>query len=147
MFWMIPLALAGVAGAAPPEAPTPAQVAALVEETAAVPWNRLSEADWVHRAARLHALVGVEGLDGPARFDLYMQIGRAAENGNDPFPPYYVALGPKTVNHFWVQAAVLANDEPALLKRVDPGQRATLQAYGAMLASGELPWPDPVTPD
>ncbi len=110
---------------------------------AQIPWNALSEQDWVKEAENLQAFADpLWFLDGPElrkpAFDLYVQIGRAAENASNPVEPYYGAVGNKTLNLYWYYAATLAHEEPGLLDDLNDELRPSIEYYVDRLKSGEI---------
>ena len=150
--------MVAVAGTRHAEAPAPEQqvsaatsdVATLVGETAGIPWNALSEQDWSLRAYELLRLEpSVPATDAALRFDLYAQIGRAAENANVPAPPFYGQVewkgASRTVNLYWWKASALAEENPELLQRATSESLFSIVRYVEERV-GELPPPPPPTP-
>jgi len=99
-----------------------------VEEVDEIPWNALSDQDWSLKAMELREDF-IELDEAGARDDeelaelLFLvatQIGRAAENANNPSPPFYdLAEEKKVVNWYWWEAAGLAVDDPTLMDLVE----------------------------
>ena len=112
----------------------------VIEETREIPWNALSEQDWGLKAEELrqHALVledagALDDLDDEeligVMFDLYAQIGRAAENRNNASPPFYDMVDERVVNYYWYLAAALATDDPTLLEGQPQDVAASIGNY------------------
>jgi len=95
----------------------------MVAETAAIPYDGMSEQDWGLQASKMLKLLDEAWfLDRPALkepiFLMYVYIGYAAENTNDHSPPYYANVDGKSVNYYWYLAGTLAYDDPALLSKI-----------------------------
>lgn len=85
-----------------------------------LPWDTYTTADWYAVASGLRELAaGVWFIDRPELrkpvFLLYAAIGYAADNADNPGPPFFEGLGGETVNYYYYQAALLALNEPALV--------------------------------
>jgi hypothetical protein len=90
------------------------------QSVASVPWNALDETEWGEQAARLKALAdSVWFVDRPELreplFKLYAQIGRAAENSNNPIPPFFEQVARVDVNYYFYAAAAMAVRTPELM--------------------------------
>lgn len=99
------------------------RVLAAVEDTAAIPYDGMSEQNWGIRANELLQLADemwfidrVE-LREPT-FLLYAQIGRAAESSNQGSPPFFANINGRSVNYYWYLAGTLAFKDPALLSKL-----------------------------
>ncbi len=116
-----------------------------IAEVETIPWNGLSESDWGIKALDLRELIDlIWFVDRPEvrepLFLLYMQIGRAAENQNNPVAPFYEFIGGLNVNYYWYLAASLAYQEPGLLSKItDPDLNASIGYLKGMLDSGQIP--------
>lgn len=116
-----------------------------VEEVATIPWNALAEQDWNLKAYELRELAQeMWFLDRPElrepTFLLYAQIGRAAENSNNPAPPFYEAIGGKPVNYYWFLAGAMANEEPGLMSKLtDQDMYGSIGYYKDGLDRGDYP--------
>lgn len=147
-------------GAPPPPAPEPEAPVAPVEEplveqtqaaeaVAAIPWNALTAQQWREKADELRELATAIEKDRDLAdpkvqavlFDLWAQIGRAAENANDPSPPYYGKVGETTMNLGWYYAASLAHKDADLMARLDssPDVKASVAYYKTKIADGKVP--------
>jgi hypothetical protein len=97
-----------------------AKVRQAVIEIETVQWDELSELDWRLKAEELRQLseavwfVDREDLRSPM-FQLYVQIGRAAEEGGLESPPWYEEISDYNVNYHWYLAAAMAHDSPELM--------------------------------
>ncbi len=112
-----------------------------VDRISAVPWNELSDQEWGLTAENLRqealALEDAGAKDDPELrgllFDLYAQIGRAAENRNNSAPPHYevveIAGKERVVNWYWFQAAELAVEDPEFLDSVPDDMRPSIVHY------------------
>jgi hypothetical protein len=121
-----------------------APVLALVEDTAAIPYNGMREQDWLVRADELRKMadrlwfVDRAELREPV-FLLYAQIGKAAENANQGTPPYYEYVDGKAVNYYWYLAGTLAYRDPALLSKIsDQELYQNISNYKDRLDAGEF---------
>lgn len=120
-------------------------IMAAVQEVAGLPYNAMQPYQWGLKAQELAALV--EGLWFVDRvelreplFQLYVQIGKAAENQNNPAPPFFDQIGNQAVNYYWYLAAVMAQQEPALMSKVtDQEILGTISYYLEQLQSGAYP--------
>lgn len=130
--------------AAVPDA-TITMIETAVADIETVPWNAMSEADWGITSNQLKDLAENElwFIDRPELreplFRLYAQIGRAAENQNNPIPPYYANIGGMAVNYYWYLAGALAHEDPALLNAVQSADMAaSIGYYKEMLDNGQI---------
>ncbi len=120
-----------------------AEVQELTRITAEIPSSALSDADWGLKAQELRAeadkiwFVDRAELRKPL-FDIYLQIGRAADNSNRRDPPFYEILRESGQNYYWYLASVLAFEDAALLKGVDPDLAASVQVYLDALEAGDF---------
>jgi hypothetical protein len=126
-----------------PEAAVPTVLDA-VEDVSAIPWNALSEQDWGLKANDLLNLsneiwfVDRAELREPL-FLLYTYIGYAAENANNPSPPYFEQVGGRTVNYYWYLAGALAHQDPALMSKLtDQSLNASVNFYKDQLDAGQF---------
>ncbi|MEQ1571847.1 MAG: hypothetical protein ABMA64_39840 [Myxococcota bacterium] len=103
------------------------RVMSAVEDVAAIPYDAMSEQEWVLRAEELRKLVDEmwfidrQELVDPL-FMLYAQLGRAAENTNQNSPPYYANVDSKSVNYYFYLAGALAYANPALLSKLSDSE-------------------------
>ncbi|MEZ4318067.1 MAG: hypothetical protein R3F61_11205 [Myxococcota bacterium] len=101
-------------------------VMAAVRNVEAIPWNALSETDWGIKAYELKDLTNEIWFVDRAMlreplFLLFVQIGRAAENSNNPTPPFFEEVAGVGVNYYWYLAAAMATREPGLMSKLtDP---------------------------
>ena len=114
-------------------------------QSLAIRYDQLTPAEWGLRAQDLRALAEqIWFVDRPELreplFMLYVAIGAAAENANNPIPPFFEAVGPLPVNYYYYLAALLAYQEPALMSKV-PTQElsASIQYYLQQLQQGAYP--------
>ncbi len=121
------------------------QIMAQVNRVAAIAWNAIDPNAWSDEAARLRKatdliwFVDRVELREPL-FLLYAQIGRAAENSNDPRPPYFESVGGMTVNYYNYLAALLALQEPALMSKLtDQESAGAIQFLLNQLQQGVFP--------
>lgn len=111
---------------------------------AAVPWNALDDAEWGVRASRLKALAdSIWFVDRkelrPPLFNLYVQIGRAAENANNPLPPYFEQVAGINVNYYYYLAAAMAHRDPTLMADLtDPEVYQNVDYLRQRLDAGEF---------
>lgn len=125
-------------------ASAPAEVMAAVEDIAPVPWNAMSESDWGLKANELRETANkIWFVDRPELreplFQLYVQIGRAAENQNNPAPPFYDQVGGMTVNWYWYLAGAMGYVEPGLMSKLtDQDLYASVDYYKQLLDSGRI---------
>lgn len=115
-----------------------------VDDAATIPWNALSAQDWGLKAHELREISKeIWFVDRPELreplFLLYAQIGRAAENRNDPAPPFYENVSERAVNYYWYLAGVLAHEEPALMSKLtEQDMHASIGYYKDLLDRGEI---------
>ena len=133
-----PAAEAPAAEAEPEVAPAEAEAEQLEE-------SERSKKEWSAEAYRLRdeiaKLEKAGQFDGAEMFELLIECGRAAENVNDPAPPFYdltVRGGKNVVNVCWFRAATIQLDD-ASLKVDDAAIAETLERYRGWIASGEEP--------
>lgn len=111
---------------------------------AAIPWNALDETTWGERAAELKSLAdSVWFVDRPELraplFNLYVQIGRAAENSNNPIPPYFEQVALQDVNYYYYLAAAMAHRTPGLMSELDnPETYTNVENLRSRLDAGEF---------
>ncbi len=122
-----------------------ASVTAAAQEVAAIPYNRLKPHEWGLKAQELAQdaesiwFVDRKELRDPL-FQLYTMIGKAAENANNPAPPFFEYIGGQSVNYYWYMAACLAQQDQALMAKVtDPDIASTLKYYLDQLQQGTYP--------
>ncbi len=89
----------------------------------AIPWNAIDETAWGEKAAALKSLAdSVWFIDRPELraplFNLYVQIGNAAENSNNPLPPFFEQVAGIDVNYYFYQAAAMAARTPELMSQL-----------------------------
>lgn len=120
-------------------------VLAAIEDVAPIPWNGMSESDWGLKAHELRDTADkIWFVDRPELreplFLLYVQIGRAAENANNPAPPFYEQVGGQTVNWYWYLAGTMGHTEPGIMSKItDPDLYSSVDYYKQMLDSGRIP--------
>ncbi len=116
----------------------------VVRDIENVPWNGMSESDWGITANNMVVLVErLWFIDRPelreSLFLLYVQIGRAAENMNNPVAPFYQMQSGQLTNYYWYLAGAMAYEEPALLgKLTHPDLASTIEYYKGMLDRKEI---------
>lgn len=121
------------------------RVLTAAEDTSMIPWNALSAQDWGLKAHELRELANdLWFVDRPELreplFMLYAQIGYAAENRNDPAPPFFEQVGGRAVNYYWYLAGAMAHEEPALMSKLtDQDLHASIGYYKDQLDRGEFP--------
>jgi hypothetical protein len=115
------------------------------DRTAVLAWNSLSYQDWSTKADELRGLLDeVWFVDRPdlrePLFNLYIQIGRAADSRNNTSPPYFAVVGTReTVNYYWYLAGALAAQEPELLSKVtDQDLHASISYNKELIDSGAI---------
>ncbi|MBN1336732.1 MAG: hypothetical protein JXB39_12310 [Deltaproteobacteria bacterium] len=120
-------------------------VSAATQEVAALSYNALKPHEWGLKAQELAQLaesiwfVDRKELREPL-FGLYTMIGKAAENANNPSPPFFEYIGGQSVNYYWYLAACLAQQDPAVMGKVaDSDIAATLKYYLDQLQQGAYP--------
>ncbi len=110
-------------------------VIATATQTLAISYDRLTPADWGLRSQDLRALAEqIWFVDRPELreplFMLYVAIGYAAENANNPLPPFFESLGGNhPVNYYYYLAALLAYQEPALMSKIPAAEVAGSVSY------------------
>lgn len=120
------------------------EIMAAVDAIAPVPWNQLTESEWGLKANELRDLSNkIWFIDRPELrepvFQLYVQIGRAAENQNNPVPPFYQPVGELPVNWYWYLAGAMGHVEPELMaKLTDQDLYASVNYYKELLDSGKI---------
>ena len=100
-----------------------ARVREAVDRVSSVPWNAMAPDAWGLEAQQLREMVELIWFVDKVEqreplFLLYAQIGRAAENQNSYVPPFYEQIGPQPVNYYWYLAALLAQQDPALMSKL-----------------------------
>ena len=116
-----------------------------VADIETVPWDAMSEADWGITANNLRDLArSVWFVDRPELreplFNLYVQIGRAAENQNYSAPPFYENIGGQAVNYYWFLAGALAYEDGELLSTLSSQDLfGAIDYYRSSIASGQIP--------
>jgi hypothetical protein len=122
-----------------------AEIDKAVKAVTPIGWNKISEDEWSTKADELRALADkVWFIDRPdlrkPLFNLYVQIGRAAENAGLQSPPYYDQIGGNPVNYFWYLAGALAYAEPELLDGVkDAELKDSIDYYKSSLEAKRIP--------
>jgi hypothetical protein len=120
------------------------EVTSDVAEVAPIPWNAMTESDWGLKANELREDADkIWFIDRPELrepvFQLYVQIGRAAENQNNPAPPFYAQVGSLTVNWYWYLAGAMAHVEPTLMSKLtDQDLYGSIDYYKQLLDSGQI---------
>ena len=99
-------------------------IMAAVNKVSGIPWSALSETEWGIKAYDLKELTDeIWFIDRPElrepMFLLYVQIGRAAENSNNPTPPFFEEVAGIGVNYYWYLAAAMASRDPALMSKLN----------------------------
>jgi hypothetical protein len=114
-------------------------------QSLSIRYDELMPAEWGLRAQELRALAEqLWFVDRPELreplFMLYMAIGTAAQNMNNPIPPYFEAVGELPVNYYYYLAALLAYQEPALMSKVPTAElSASVKYYLQQLQQGAYP--------
>jgi len=116
-----------------------------VDEVSAIPWDGMDDQDWAVKAHELRELaqelwfIDRVELREPL-FLLYTMIGYAAENSNNPSPPFFEAVGGNPVNWYYYLAAVMAQEDASLMAKVtDRDRYATIDYYRQEIARGAYP--------
>ena len=164
--WRVPMAivlvLAAVALASPllpssaPPAPTveatsegAAAVVALVESTALLRWNALTDLEWDRRAQAIYdgGLLHYAHLTEAQRFAWACQLGRAGENSNRGAAPFYVEAKPGYLTNvgFWVAGSMAAADGSKLAAIADEDVRASVAFMATQVRDGKVPPADTAT--
>lgn len=110
-----------------------------------IPWDAKSPAEWQLIARQLMKLTDsmwfVEKVEQrEPLFMLYAYVGYAAENGNNPAPPFYEAIGAQSVNYYYYLAATLAWQDPSLMSKVlDNDIRGMINYYLERIQAGGFP--------
>lgn len=124
---------------------TIARILDTVNRVAAMPWDALSDQDWAVKAHELRELaqelwfIDRVELREPL-FLLYNMIGYAAENSNNPSPPFFESVGGGAVNWYYYLAAVMASEDPSLLSKVtDRDRYAAIDYYRQEIEQGSYP--------
>jgi len=121
-------------------------VNAAVKDIETVPWNGMSESDWGITANSLLKMVDkIWFVDRPELreplFQLYVQIGRAAENMNNPIAPFYQQVGGQLINYYWYEAGTMAYEDPKLLDSLTyPDLKKTIAYYKGLLDAKKIPF-------
>jgi len=116
-----------------------------VADTAAKPYNALQPYQWGLKAQELQQMIEMLWfVDRPELreplFLLYAQTGKAADNQNHPAPPFFEQVGAFPVNYYWYEAAVLAQQEPALMSKLtDQELVGSIGYYLEQLQKGAFP--------
>jgi hypothetical protein len=121
------------------------RVMARVHAIEATPWEGLSETSWGVEAHELRKLVEDEiwFVDRPelreALFRAYAEIGYAAENSNNPTPPYFEEVAGIGVNYYYYLAGAMASREPSLMGKLTNSERhASVKVFKDMIDRGEF---------
>ena len=121
------------------------EIMRVVEEVAAIPYERISLEEWGLRAQELREMVEkiwfVDRVElREPMFLLYAQIGRAAYNYDQGIPPFFDSIGGFNVNYYWYLAATLAYQEPGLMSKLtDQELASSVGYYLQQLQSGTFP--------
>ena len=116
-----------------------------VARVSAIPWQAMAPAEWGLEGQKLLRLVDtvwfVEKVEQrEPLFMLFVQIGNAAENQNNPAPPFYEAIGGQFVNYYFYLAATMALQDPALMSKVtNQDLYAAVSFYLQQLQQGGFP--------
>lgn len=120
-------------------------VLAAIDDVTPIPWNAMSESDWGIKAHGLKKVAdeNVWFIDRPELreplFKLYVQIGRAAENTNNPAPPFYAQVEGYSVNWYWYLAGAMAHIEPELMSKLtDQDLYGSIDYYKQLLDSKQI---------
>ncbi len=121
------------------------RVMASVHEIESTPWEALSETQWGIEAHELKELVDDEiwFVDRPelreALFRAYAEIGYAAENSNNPTPPYFEEVSGIGVNYYYYLAGAMASREPSLMGKLTNTERHdSVKTFKDMVDRGEF---------
>lgn len=122
-------------------------VMAAVEDIETIGWNDMTEADWGITANNLEGLIDqIWFVDRPELraplFELYVQIGRAAENMNNPVAPFYQRVGGQLVNYYWYLAGAMAYEDGKLLDLLSdqPELKSSVEYYTFLLKDKAIPF-------
>lgn len=111
-----------------------------------IPWDSMSPGEWGVLAEKMRRMVDlvwfVEKVEQrEPLFHLYTMIGYAAENQNNPSPPYYEAIGNQSVNYYYYLAAQLAWQDPSLMSKLNDMEiRGQVNYYLDGINSGRFPF-------
>jgi hypothetical protein len=115
-----------------------------VDDISSVQPSQMKPASWEGYAEELRALTAqVWFVDRPELraplFNLYYQVGRAAENAGIYDEPYFRTVDGNNLNYYYFLAASLADGDPDLLKAsADEDQRAVIKDYLQYLDAGRI---------
>ena len=116
-----------------------------VRKVSQIPWDAKSPAEWQLIARELmkvtDSLWFLEDVEQrEPLFMLYAYIGYAAENGNNPAPPFYEGIGNQSVNYYYYLAATLAWQDPSLMSKINDNDiRGVINYYLEQIQSGGFP--------
>ncbi len=116
-----------------------------VRKISQIPWDAKSPAEWQLIARELIKLTDslwfLESVEQREPiFMLYAYIGYAAENGNNPAPPFYEGIGNQSVNYYYYLAATLAWQDASLMSKINDNEiRGVIAYYLDQIQSGGFP--------
>ena len=122
-----------------------AKVMMAVNNIAGTPWNALTPNQWQEEGQKLlEAAEHIWFIDRVELrepiFQLYAQMGNAANNMNNYAPPFFERVGSQSVNYYWYLAATFAEQDPALMNKVSDSEIAMyIQEQIDNLRSGRYP--------
>ncbi len=116
-----------------------------VRRISQIPWDARSPAEWqliardlIKLTDSLWFLEKVEQRE--PLFMAYAYIGYSAENGNNPAPPFYEAIGGQSVNYYYYLAATLAWQDPSLMSKISDNRiRGFISYYLNQIQQGDFP--------
>lgn len=117
---------------------------AAVDDISSVQAQNMTPQNWEAYAEELRGLLSKAWfIDRPElrapMFNLYYQIGRAADNAGVFGKPWMQSVDGNNINYYFYLAAALADADPDLLdESVDDEQRNTIQAYLSHLETGRI---------
>ncbi len=113
-----------------------------VDRISRIPWNELNTQEWADEARLLRRELDkfwfVDRVEHrEAIFMIYAQIGRAADNMGNQSPPFFEAIGGRSVNYYYYLAATLAWQDASLMNKLtDPDVRSPVDYLLGQLNSG-----------
>lgn len=114
-------------------------------ETSTLSWSDLSPGEWGLRGKELIRLEDrvwfIEKVEQREPvFLLYAMIGYAAENSDDGGPPFYEAIGGRSVTYYYYLAATMAYQDPSLLSSITNQEiKGQINFYLEQLQNDEFP--------
>ncbi|MEC7985403.1 MAG: hypothetical protein VX278_09580, partial [Myxococcota bacterium] len=123
------------------------KIQSLVQDTASIRYDQLDSNQWAEKARTLRELAEeiwfVDRIElREPLFLLYTEIGRSADNVSEfqMGAPFYEYIGATQLNYYQYLAATLAEQEPALMEKLDdPDTVAQVEFYLEQIRQGVFP--------